>query len=89
MQEIPLCFDRKQAAKISGMSSSWHRHMDALGLGPPKLRLGQGPGRIRYPIAEYMEWLSQHLDQSPRRTSAPDLSSRSVYETGPQVPAIV
>jgi hypothetical protein len=58
----PLCIDRRTAARISGMSISWHRNMDSLGIGPPKLRLGQGHGRIRYEIEGYMNWLRQHQD---------------------------
>jgi len=57
-----VCIDRKTAAKISGMSASWHRLQDAIGAGPPKLRLGAGPGRIRYPLEQCMEWLKQHQD---------------------------
>jgi len=59
---MPLCIDRKTAAKISGMSLSWHRLQDAIGTGPPKLRLGAGLGRIRYPLDQFMEWLKGHTD---------------------------
>ena len=61
---MPVCLDRRTAAKISGMSISWHRHMDAIGAGPPKLRLGRGHGRIRYPVEQYMVWLNQHQDHA-------------------------
>ena len=74
---LPLCLDRRTAAKISGMSISWHRHMDAIGSGPPKLRLGQGHGRIRYPIEDFMDWLKQHTDPA-RRTQPSALTGCSV-----------
>jgi hypothetical protein len=59
---VSVCIDRKTAAKISGMSISWLRHMDAIGAGAPKLRLGAGPGRIRYEVESFMAWLKQHAD---------------------------
>jgi phage terminase Nu1 subunit (DNA packaging protein) len=63
---MPVLIDRKTAAKISGMSISWLRHMDAIGAGAPKLRLGQGPGRIRYDLEQYMDWLKGHQDPARR-----------------------
>jgi hypothetical protein len=59
---VPLCLDRRAAAALAGMSVSWLRHMDAIGAGPPKLRLGKGQGRIRYEIGPYILWLQQHAD---------------------------
>jgi hypothetical protein len=59
---VPMLIDRKTAKKISGFSESWQRHMDSIGAGPPKLRLGRGQGRIRYPYKAYVEWLQKHLD---------------------------
>jgi predicted DNA-binding transcriptional regulator AlpA len=59
---VPLCLDRRAAAALAGMSVSWLRRMDATGDGPPKLRLGRGPGRIRYPVGSYIHWLQAHTD---------------------------
>jgi predicted DNA-binding transcriptional regulator AlpA len=63
---LPILIDRKTAAKIAGMSESWLRHMDAINAGPPKLRLGQGPGRVRYDLERYMDWLQSHSEPSAR-----------------------
>jgi predicted DNA-binding transcriptional regulator AlpA len=71
MISVPeVCLDRRTAAKIASMSVSWLKRMDSIGAGPPKLRLGEGPGRVRYPVEKFMEWLQQHSEPARRADSA-------------------
>jgi predicted DNA-binding transcriptional regulator AlpA len=66
-----VCLDRRAAACLAGMSVSWLRHADSIGSGPPKLRLGTGPGRIRYPLNEFRAWLAKHQDAAPGSVCEP------------------
>jgi hypothetical protein len=65
-----VLIDRKTAAKIASMSVQWLKTMDCMGCGPPKLRLGRGPGRVRYKVEEFMSWLMQHQDPARRADGA-------------------
>lgn len=56
----PVCFDRKQAAAVSGMSVSWLRLQDKRGAGAPRLRCGN---RVRYPVVPFLEWLKAHSEK--------------------------
>ncbi len=57
-----IYISRKTAAKIAGMSMQWLRRMDSVGIGPPKIRLGQGHGTLRYNVKEYMRWLQSYSE---------------------------
>jgi hypothetical protein len=61
-----VLIDRKTAAKIASMSVQWLKTMDCMGCGPPKLRLGRGPRRVRYNVDEFMTWLQQHHEPARR-----------------------
>jgi predicted DNA-binding transcriptional regulator AlpA len=63
---MPVLISRRTAAKISGMSISWVRNQERNGTGPPRLRLGAGPGRIRFDLDRFMEWLKQYQEPARR-----------------------
>jgi hypothetical protein len=69
-----LMLDRKSVARILNMSVPWLRSQDRLGLGPSKVRLGRGAGRIRYPLHEFIRWLGEHEEFVPY---APAVNARA------------
>lgn len=62
--------DRHTAAKIAGMSVQWLKTMDCKGIGPPRIRLGEGFGRTRYNVESFMSWLAAHRVEPARRADS-------------------
>ena len=69
----PICLDHKQAAVFIGMSESWLKLQVRKGNGPPRLKLS---GKVKFPIAELVTWMAQHLERTNNASSKPiDLSA--------------
>jgi predicted DNA-binding transcriptional regulator AlpA len=51
----------RDAARIDGLSVSWHRTARMRGIGPPYIRIGR---TIRYRRADLERWLASHRVQT-------------------------
>ncbi|MEP9384627.1 helix-turn-helix domain-containing protein [Nocardioides sp. KR10-350] len=72
-QSNPVLLTPAAAAEMMGLTTktlaNWRTRSGVIYTGPPFLRVGQGRGRIRYPLAGVREWLAQQERAASRKVA--------------------